>query len=219
VQATCSVEDPTLLLKRAKALFLTAQCHMSLENGEEEGQLQIAKASLLEACQISPRDSHIRGAWNTLRSKIKSKSQSKPRREQEWTQQCDIFGMERLPEKRYVYVSSFWTCRRLLSFGSTFYSLLPAAHISYNFVLFTVYEGTHTMYKMSDGYMNKMIDSFLGNYFRKYEIVKPWLCLGSFLHERIGMYSYSDKRAISWLTKISISNKLGNCPQRYINSS
>ena len=101
-----------------------------------------------------------------------------------------------------------------------FYSLFsPTVHISRNFVLFTVYQGTRTMYKMSDGYMNKMIDSFLGNYFRKYEIVKPWLCLGSFLHERIGMYSYSDKRAISWLTKISISNKLGNCPQRYINSS
>ncbi len=82
----------------------------------------------------------------------------------------------------------------------------PAAHIS---PLFTVHQGIRTMYKMSNGSMNKMIDSFLVKYFCKYNIVKRWLWLGSFLHEQIGMYSYSDKRAISWLTNISISNKLG----------
>ncbi len=203
MQATSSVEDPNLLLKRAKALFLTAQCHMYWEEG---GHLKIAKASLLEACQISPRDSNIRGAWNALRSKLKSKSQSTPKREQEWTKQCDILGMERLPEKRYVY-RLYLTCR-LLSFV-VFLFPSPAAHISHNFVLlFAVYQGTHTMYTMSDGYMNKTIDSFLVNYFCKYNIVKRWLCIGIFLlPERIVMYSYSDKRTISWLTNISISNK------------
>jgi hypothetical protein len=120
VQATSSVEDPNLLLKRAKALFVTAQCHM---NWEEEGHLKIAKASLLEACQISPRDSTIRGAWNTLRSKIESKSQSKPKREQEWTQQCDTFGMERLPEKRCVISFFFVVLFPLFSYCSHFTQL------------------------------------------------------------------------------------------------
>lgn len=71
-QTTSTATDPGLMLKLAKALYLEAQCQIS--RAERGGDLKLAQSNLQQALELSPRDTAIRAAWNTLRSKVKSNS-------------------------------------------------------------------------------------------------------------------------------------------------